>query len=164
MTVQAPQYTGAGQTNTADVRNVQVTLPEGLTLNPSAAPGLGVCTQAEIAIGSSNPVACPASSEVGTVSIETDLPPGSLAGNVYLGSPSGAAITGPPYTLYLDAESVYGVSVRLQGSVTPNAATGRLTATFDPEPAAPVQLAGAQLRRGCQGAACQPVELLARPC
>ncbi len=34
---------------------------------------------------------------------------------MYLGRPRGVPITGPPYTIYLDAESVLGVSVRLEG-------------------------------------------------
>lgn len=132
--VKAPQKTGPEEINTADIRDVHVTLPEGMTLNPSAAHGLAACTAAQIGIGTTRQVTCPAASKVGTVAIETVLPPGSLAGNVYLGSPSGGPITEPPYTIYLDAESTLGVSVRLQGSVTPDPSTGRLRATFANNP------------------------------
>jgi hypothetical protein len=134
--VKVPQKAGATETNTADIKDAHVTLPEGLTLNPSAAHGLEACTAAQIGIGSSAPVSCPAASRVGSVTIETDLPPKTLSGGVYLGSPGGGAITGPPYTIYLDAESVYGVSVRLQGSVVPDA-NGRLTASFVNNPQLP---------------------------
>jgi hypothetical protein len=132
--VKAPQHAGAEEINTADIRDVHVTLPEGMTLDPSAAHGLAACTATQIGIGTTSPVACPAASKVGTVAIETVLPPGSLAGNVYLGSPSGGSITGPPYTIYLDAESTLGVSVRLQGTVTADPSTGRLQATFANNP------------------------------
>ncbi|HYM45618.1 MAG TPA: hypothetical protein VES65_05590 [Solirubrobacteraceae bacterium] len=135
--VQVPQHEAADETNTADIKDAQVTLPEGLTLNPSAAQGLQACTAAEIAIGSTQPVTCPSASKVGTVAIETDLPPGSLQGAVYLGNPNGGAITKPPYTIYLDAESGLGVSVRLAGQVEPDSATGRLTATFTHNPPLP---------------------------
>ncbi len=136
--VKAPQNVGAGEINTADIQNARVTLPEGLTLNPSAAHGLATCTAAQIGIGTTNPVSCPAASKVGEVTIETDLPPNSLTGPVYLGSPSGRTITGPPFTIYIDAESpAYGVSVRLQGKVTPNPSTGRLEATFTENPQLP---------------------------
>ncbi len=128
--VRAPQHAGAGDINTADIRDAHVTLPEGMTLNPSAANGLDVCAAAQIAIGTTNPVTCPAASRIGTVTIETVLPPKSLSGGVYLGSPSGGPITGPPYTIYLDAESSSDVSVRLTGSVTANPSTGRLEASF----------------------------------
>ena len=136
--VKAQQNVGAGEINTADIQNARVTLPEGLTLNPSAAHGLATCTAAQIGIGTTNAVSCPAASKVGEVTIETDLPPNSLTGPVYLGSPSGGTITGPPFTIYIDAEShAYGVSVRLQGKVSPNSSTGRLEATFTENPQLP---------------------------
>ncbi len=125
-------------TNTADIKDAHVTLPEGLTLNPSAAHGLEACTAAEIGIGTRNAVKCPAASKVGEVTIETDLPPGSLRGNVYLASPSGAKITDPPFTIYIDAEAPsLDVSVRLQGTVTPNPNTGRLEVSFLNNPQLP---------------------------
>jgi hypothetical protein len=142
--VKAPQNEGEDEINTADIKDVRAQLPEGLTLNPAGAHGLQACNEEqaglkEVAPGvrSSGPVTCPVGSKVGTVAIETTLPPGSLTGSVYLGSPSGGPITGPPYTIYLDAESDLGVSVRLQGSVTPNPSTGRLEATFARNPQLP---------------------------
>jgi hypothetical protein len=135
--VKVPQKAGPEEINTADVKDVHVVLPEGMTLNPSAAHGLGVCTAAQIGIGTTAPVTCPPAARIGTVTIETDLPPGSLAGNVYLGSPTDAAIEGPPFTIYIDAESIYGVSVRLQGQVNLNPTTGRVEATFVNNPQLP---------------------------
>ena len=50
----------------------------------------------------------------------------------------GRPITEPPYTIYINAESTrYGVDVRLKGTVTPNATTGRVTATFSENPEQP---------------------------
>jgi hypothetical protein len=136
--VKVPQNVGAGDIDTSDIRDAHVTLPEGLTLNPAAAHGLQACSAAQIGIGTTNPISCPAGSRVGTVTIETDLPPGSLSGPVYLGSPGGGAITDPPFTIYLDAEAPsLGVSVRLQGSVTPSPSTGRLEVTFANNPQLP---------------------------
>ena len=137
VTVRVPQNVSPNAINDADVREAHVTLPEGLTLNPSAAHGLGVCTPAQSGIGTGNAVSCPAASRIGTVSIETDLPPHSLSGGVYLGDPSGGPITGPPFTIYLDAESQYDVSVRLRGLVNANPATGRLEASFTENPPLP---------------------------
>jgi hypothetical protein len=135
--VKVPQHAGAGEINTSDIDDVRLELPEGMTLNPSAAHGLEACTTAEIGIGTRDPVTCPAASKVGVVTIQTDLPPNSLTGSVYLGDPGGGAITGPPYTVYLDAESIYDVSVRLKGSVIPNPSTGRLEVTFLENPPLP---------------------------
>jgi hypothetical protein len=135
--VKVPQSESATGINTSDIKDVKVTLPEGLTLNPSAAHGLEACTAAQIGIGTRNAVACPAASSIGTVAIETDLPPKTLTGTVYLGNPAGGPITAPPYTIYLDAESQYDVSVRLQGTVTPNPSTGRLEVSFLQNPQLP---------------------------
>ncbi len=155
--VQVPQKTNEDEINTSDIRDAHVTLPEGLTLNPSAAHGLQACSAAQIGIGTTNPVACPAASQIGTVLIETDLPPGSLAGNVYLGSPSGATITGPPYTIYLDAESALGVSVRLAGSVSPNPQTGTLEASFLGNPPLPFSELKLTLRGGPRAPLANPL-------
>jgi hypothetical protein len=128
--VKAPQNEAATEVNTADIAEAHATLPEGLTLNPSAAHGLEACPPSKIHFESKTPAECPASSKLGKVTIETDLPPGSLAGSLYLGDPKGLPITGPPYTVYAVAESIYDVAVKVEGTVAPDPSTGRLTADF----------------------------------
>jgi hypothetical protein len=155
--VKVPQNAGAGEINTADIKDVHLTLPEGVTLDPSAAHGLAACSAGQIGIGTAKPVSCPAASKVGSVKIETDLPPGSLAGNVYLGNPGGGPITGPPYTIYLDAESSLGVSVRLQGSVNPNPSTGRLETTFANNPQLPFSDLIATINGGARAPLANPL-------
>ncbi|MFZ3334563.1 MAG: hypothetical protein WA199_01295, partial [Xanthobacteraceae bacterium] len=103
--VKVKQNAGAEEINTADIQNAHVTLPEGLTLNPSAAHGLEACSAAHFDIGGTASPSCPTGSKTGTVLIETDLPPGSLTGNVYLASPGGGPIENPPYTIYLEANA-----------------------------------------------------------
>jgi hypothetical protein len=139
-----PHTTGPkeNEVDSSQLNTATVTLPEGMTLNPSAAGEVKeACTPAQARIHSSTfGVACPGASKIGTVTLNVPtLPEGSLQGNVYLGGPEGGGpITAPPYTVYLNAESTrYGVDVRLQGSVTPNETTGRLTATFEKNPEQP---------------------------
>jgi len=155
--VKVPQHAGESEINTADIKDVHVTLPDGLTLNPSAAHGLEACTPAQIGIGTRNPVTCPAGSAIGTVAIETDLPAKSLSGDVYLGNPGSGAITGPPYTVYLDAESIYDVSVRLKGSVVPNPSTGRLEVTFLENPPLPFSELALTLKGGARAPLANPL-------
>lgn len=127
----------------SDLKAAVATLPEGLTMNPAAAKGLEGCTPEQIGIGTRSAVTCPAHSQIGTVSIEVPtLPAGSLQGPIYLGKPAGKPIEGPPYTIYLDAESArYGVKVRLKGTVEPNLLTGQVTTTFSENPQAPFEKA-----------------------
>jgi hypothetical protein len=134
------RFPKANEVDSSELKTAVVQLPAGMTLNESAAAGLTACTPAQARIHSSTAgVACPASSQLGTVKLEVpQLPPGSLAGNIYLGGPESGPITGPPYIVYVDAESArYGVSVRLKGETIPNEATGQLTTIFSENPEQP---------------------------
>lgn len=124
--------------DTSQLRTAIVTLPEGMTLNPSAANGLKACSPAQIGIKTRNPVTCPAESKIGTVTLTVpDLPASEpLEGNIYLGG--GEPITSPPFTIYMDAESArYGISVRLAGTVKVDQSTGRITTEFAENPEQP---------------------------
>ncbi len=125
----------------SQVRNVSITLPEGMTINPSAAGEVtAACTPKQIGIGTRNAVECPTASRLGEVTLEVPtLPAESLKGYLYLGGPEGGgAITGQPYVVYLNAKSErYGVDVRVEGKVTANESTGQLTAKFENLPEQP---------------------------
>jgi hypothetical protein len=124
----------------SNVRNADVSLPQGLGINPSAAPGLDVCTDAQFGKGTRNPVSCPPGSKIGTVAIDTPpLPDGTLAGNVYLGTQqSRDPASGNEYRIFIDAESASrGLSIRLLGNVKANPQTGQLTAQVHEAPQLP---------------------------
>jgi hypothetical protein len=132
--VEVPHNLGGGSRESSQTRQAKVTLPAGMGLNPSAAPGLETCTDAEFGKGTRNPVACPPRSKIGVVSIDTPpLPDGSLSGDVYVGQQLGRDPTsGEEYRIFVDAESArYGISARLVGNVSANPQTGQLTTTFD---------------------------------
>jgi hypothetical protein len=134
-----PHAAGPEEIDSSQLKDATITLPEGMTLNPSAAHGLEACTPAQIGLGTRNAAKCPYGSKIGTVTINVpDLPPESLKGNIYLGGSESGQITGQPYIAYLNAESArYGVTVRLKGSVTLNETTGRVTASFEKNPEQP---------------------------
>jgi hypothetical protein len=146
--------------DSSQLKTASITLPEGMTLNPSAAQGLEACTPAQARIHSLVAgVACPEKSEIGTVTLDVpDLPPGSLAGKLYLGGPESGPITGPPYTMYIDAESAqFGISVRLKGEVTPDETTGRVTATFAENPEQPFSNAVLHFKGGALAPIANPL-------
>ena len=132
ISLRVPQSSTAGTLGTAHVARTSVQLPEGMTLNPSAANGLQACTDSQAGIGAARAVACPAASKVGTASITTPVLPAPLTGSVFLGEPK----AGDPYRIFLVTDG-FGVSVRLLGSVKADATTGRLTATFSGLPQVP---------------------------
>lgn len=146
-----PRHTGAGEIDSSQLKTATITMPEGMTLNPSAAADLAACTPAQARIHSSQKgTDCPAASEIGTVDLNVPtLPDGSLTGKIYLGGPESGPITGPPYIVYLDAESQrYGVSVRVKGETIPNEATGRVTTVFSENPEQPFTNAALHFKGG----------------
>ncbi|HEY2477993.1 MAG TPA: hypothetical protein VGI17_04620 [Solirubrobacterales bacterium] len=124
----------------SDVKTVKLSLPQGMGLNPAAAPDLSTCTEAQFGIGTRAPIECPADSRLGSVELETPvLPKGSLRGSAYRApQASGDPESGKLYRLFLDASSAErGVSVRLLANLSANEQTGRLTATIEGAPQLP---------------------------
>lgn len=142
-----PQDENPNDLATSDLKTVEVTLPPGMTLDPSAANGLSACSPAQFGLGSDAAPTCPAGSRLGTVEIDTPLLPNPLAGTVYLGcdnssspTPCAPATPGGPLvaSLYLYATApAQGLDQKLVGSVTPNPATGQVTTTFANQPQVP---------------------------
>ncbi|CAB4919371.1 unannotated protein [freshwater metagenome] len=130
--LRVPQTRAAGSRATAHVRNVSLTLPEGSTISPSAANGLQTCSDAQFRRGSAGPVACPAASRVGSVTVGTPVLDAPLTGGLYLGDP----LPGDRYRLFVSAEGP-GFTVRLVGSVRPDPVTGRLTTVVENSPQLP---------------------------
>lgn len=135
-----PHAAGSKEIDSSQLKDAVITLPEGMTLNPSAAQGLQACKPSQIHMGERKSAACPFGSKIGTVAINVpDLPPESLKGNIYLGGSEAGTITGQPYIVYLNAESArYGVTVRIKGTVEANETTGKVTAKFLNNPEQPV--------------------------
>jgi hypothetical protein len=139
----------------AHAKDIVVTLPPGMTINPSVANGLEACTDAQLAanVGVPGGEACPQASRVGDVSVDSPLlpptagaPPDSaplLTGSAYVGQPLG----GDRYRLFVTVEG-RKVSIRLKGSIQPDPATGQVTAVFRDNPQLPFSRLSVDLRDG----------------
>ena len=115
------------------VRKAEVTLPQGMGLNPSGAQGLVACTDAQFKKGVRvYDNECPKESNIGTV--EVDSPPlaDTLKGNVYVGTQNSSdPESGEEFRILLEAKSEHeGIDARLVGKVKANAKTGQLTAVI----------------------------------
>ncbi|MFL5898528.1 MAG: hypothetical protein ACJ76D_08715, partial [Solirubrobacterales bacterium] len=74
----------------SEMRRAEVILPEGMTINPSEAEGLGVCSEADLARESfdSGPDAgCPESSKIGSVEAITPVLDRKAIGSLYIAKP-----------------------------------------------------------------------------
>jgi hypothetical protein len=132
-------------------KKVEVVLPEGMTVNPSAAEGLAVCTPADYArerFDSRPGEGCPDASKIGNVEIDTPLIEEQVKGALYLASPHDNP-TNSLLGLYIVARvPERGVLVKLAGKVSPDPNTGQLITTFDDAPQLPFESFDLQFREG----------------
>jgi hypothetical protein len=127
-----------GGTARPPIKQAILTLPEGLTINPSLGAGLGVCSEADFAresAGSEPGTGCPNSSKIGDVRLEGALGLAeALQGSLYLAAPH-ANPFGTLLALYMVARSPRrGLVVKSLGKLEPEEHTGRLVATFEDLP------------------------------
>jgi hypothetical protein len=146
--LKVPQTGEAAVNATPVLKNATVTLPKGMTVDPSAADGLQACSNARFGLGSTvepaEPAACPLASQVGTVKVTTPLLEKPLEGQVFLGEPECSpcsptdAEDGHIFRLFLQVRAIErGVIVKLAGRVSANPTTGQLQATFTEQPQLP---------------------------
>jgi hypothetical protein len=117
------------------LRKAVVTMPEGMTVNPSSADGLAACSPAQIGLDNRDDPTCPEASKIGSVEVDTPLLEETMLGSVYV-----AKQADNPFrsllAIYIVAEGP-GVIVKLAGKVDPDPVTGQLTTTFDNNPQLP---------------------------
>jgi uncharacterized repeat protein (TIGR01451 family) len=148
-----PQHTGAEELATPPLRDTTVTLPAGMTINPSSANGLQACSLEQVGMSPSGvpdtaPPRCPDGAKIGTVELETpalamevckkgevplqECPAGEhehapLSGSIYVArqteNPFGSLLA--IYIVIDDPRT--GVIVKLPAEVKPDPATGQLT-------------------------------------
>lgn len=137
----------------SEAKRVEVTLPEGMTINPSEAIGLGVCSEADLAretYDSAPNVGCPETSKVGTITAPTPVLDRTPEGALYIATP----YANPFHTLlalYLVLKVPdRGVLVKVAGKVVPDSVTGRLMSVFDDIPQLPVGSFKLHFREGAR--------------
>jgi hypothetical protein len=130
--LQVPQQSSPEVPSPSEIRETTVALPEGFTINPSAADGKTACSDTQAKLHTRLEAECPEDSKVGTLSLNSSALPGPIPGYIYLGSP----LPGDRYRLILTANG-YNVNVKLPGSAVANEETGQVTVTFQNLPQAP---------------------------
>jgi hypothetical protein len=144
LTVEDEGLTDPQKRAQSDIRKAVVTLPEGMTVNPSQAEGLGACSAADYGrerLDSEAGDGCPSSSKIGSVEVQTPLLEGkTIRGSLYVAkpfeNPFGSLIA--IYMVLRDPE--LGIFVKQAGEVAPATAgpnAGQLTTTFDDLPQLP---------------------------
>ncbi len=152
--LKVPQSEGVESPGTPPLRDAEVALPEGVTVNPSQANGLQACSLEQVGMSASGvpnaaPPACPEASKIGTVELETPALPSEvckLPGKGLTECPSSEEREKKPIegSIYVARQlenpfksllAIYividdprtGVIVKLPGEVKANETTGQLT-------------------------------------
>jgi hypothetical protein len=135
--IDVAQNADAAGVATAHVKDVEVTLPQGVAISPSSANGLAACSDEQLDIDGDSDPQCPAASRIGTVTVESPVLDDVLTGDAYVGSQrSQDPMSGEMYRLFLVVKG-RGVLVKLEGGVKADPQTGRLTARFENNPQLP---------------------------
>jgi hypothetical protein len=144
--LQVPQNEDPNGLATPPLKDVTVTLPEGLDVSPSSATGLQACSDAQFGLASdpNQPGSCPAASQIGTVLVHTPLLEEAIPGQVFLGAPecgpcsAADAQSGRMVRLFVQLHSDrYGITLKAPGTVSLNPVTGQLVSTFKELPQQP---------------------------
>lgn len=125
----------------SNVKDITVTLPEGMQINPAGADGLEACSEGQVGFLGKDSLGtahftptltgpfCPNAAKIATATIHSPLLPNPLSGAVYLAAqnqnPFGSLIA-----LYIAVEDpISGSVVKLPGEVSLSP-TGQVTTTF----------------------------------
>jgi hypothetical protein len=161
------------------LKDATVTLPAGVAVSPSAADGLGGCSDVlgddQVQLDLISPVSCPESSKIGSVVAtspllasydpETNEVTGALPldGDVFLIKPhpgdldpSGDRDGKFRLLIQLNSER-YGLNVKLPGIVTADKSSGRLVARFTDNPQLPVKHLSLTFKAGDRAPLVNPV-------
>lgn len=139
-TVSMPQDWSVRGIAPADVRRVSVTLPRGLTINPSSADGLGACSDTDLRLRQEGVATCPDASKLGSVTLRTPLLDHELGGSIFLRTQnSDDPKSGELFRMAIEVRSDDdGVNLKLPGAIIAGD-DGQLTTVFDDLPQLPFE-------------------------
>ncbi len=130
------------------LKKAVVTLPEGMTIDPSQAEGLGVCTGAQFKAVSVASLGCPATAKIGSVEVQSPLVEDPIEGNVYVAEPYRNPSKSLIALYIVLREPERGIAIGLAGKVAPDPQSGQLIASFDNLPQLPFDSFEFKFREG----------------
>jgi hypothetical protein len=152
----SPQNLDPGGLGTANLKDSVIALPQGMSVNPSAADGLGACSSAQVDLHGPGPANCPENSKMGTMEVQTPLLDHPVKGAVYLAK-QGDNPFNSLLAIYIAVEDPQtGVVVKLAGKVEPDPVSGQLRTIFTENPQLPFEDVEVEFFGGPRGALSTP--------
>jgi hypothetical protein len=117
---------------------IAVTLPQGFTINPSAANGLSSCGHDEYDAVALNAGGCPDASKLGSLTIESPVFSQPLSGNVYLGAQENRRFDGSIPLDLIARNHRLGILVKLRAGLRLDPLSGRIRVVAEGLPQLPL--------------------------
>lgn len=143
----------------SDVKKAVVTLPEGMTANPSLAEGLTVCSPEALAretVDSAPGEGCPQESKIGTVEVETPLLEEPLKGSLFMASPYANPFKSLLAMYFVIKNPALGIIIKQPAEIEPNASTGRISTVVEDIPQLPFSHFKLRFREGARSPLVSP--------
>ena len=144
----------------AEIRKAEVTLPEGVTVNPSQAEGLAVCSEAELAregASSAPGEGCPEASKIGTIEVQSPVVGEPLSGGLYVAKPYENLAGDSLIALYFVIRNPnLGIVVKQAARVEPDAGNGSLKTIVEDIPQLPFSHFSLHFREGARAPLISP--------
>jgi hypothetical protein len=142
----------SGRAN-SDIEKAVVTLPEGMSANPSLAEGLNVCTEAQLEAETAFSEAgegCPSASKIGSVEVESPLVGESIKGALYIAKPYENPFNSLLAMYVVLQNRQLGISLKQPLRIEPDPVTGQLTTVAEELPQLPFSHFKLHFREGAR--------------
>ncbi len=144
----------------SDIREARVTLPEGMTANPSLAAGLEVCSEAQLGaerLGSAPGEGCPQASKIGAIEVDSPLVSETIHGSLYQAEPYRNLAGDSLIAFYIVLRNPrLGILVKQPVRVQADPDSGRLTAITTEIPQLPFSSFRLKFREGARSPLVSP--------
>ena len=137
----------------SDIKTAVVTLPEGMTANPSLAEGLNVCGEEELARETPNSApgeGCPNESKIGTVEVETPLLEEPLKGSLFMAKPYANPFNSLLAVYFVIKNAALGIDIVQPAKIVPDETTGRIVTIVENIPQLPFSHFKLHFREGAR--------------
>ena len=151
--------TNPGGIAETEPEKVDVTLPEGMTANPSFAEGIATCSEAQFEdekLDTPGGAGCPEASKLGSVEAHSPLLEEPITGSLYLATPHENKFHSLVAVYMVLRATERGVLIKQAGEVNPNPVTGQLKTTFEDLPPLPFSDFTLHFREGARAPLATP--------
>jgi hypothetical protein len=152
--------TNEGVRAASDIEKAVVTLPEGMSVNPSQAEGLAVCTESDLedeTLDAEPGEGCPQASKIGSLEVESPLVEEAIKGSLFVAKPYENTAGNSLLAVYaVFKNKKLGIIVKQALRVEPDPNTGQLTTVAEDIPQLPFSHFRLHFREGTRSPLVSP--------